>query len=172
MFRRLGRLYDGLIESTGVVPGLLIGLIAFGVGADVLLRNVGFGGIEWMLETVEYGLLLLTMVGAAYVLRTNRHVTVDVVVGILPERLRKFVAIVANAIASLICLVFIWCGILAAADAYQSGAKIYKAFTIEEWVPISLIPPAFVLVTIECVRRLMRSIGREGTAGASQDLGF
>jgi len=147
-------------------------MIAFGVAADVISRTMNLGGISWMFETVEYALLFMTLVAAAYVLRENRHVTIDVGITIIPESWRRPVAIVANTVATLICATFIYCGVLAAYDSYQAGANIYKSFTIKEWVPIALVPPTFVLVTIECLRRLKRSLDRGERKKETLDIGY
>lgn len=158
--RKIAEIYDRFLNVTGVISGILIGFIALGIGADVTLRNLGFGGIKWMLESVEYGLFLVPMVGAAYVLKVGRHVRVDFVANALPERFRKPLDILTNALSSLICIVFFYYSLLATLNAYSDGSTIYKTFTLKEWMPLTFVALSLGLVSGECLRRLWVSIVR------------
>lgn len=169
MTERVVNSYDRLISLAGMVPGMVIAVLALGVGADVLWRNLGLGGIYWMLESAEYGLLILTMVGLAPVLRAGRHVRVDVIVGLLPDGPRRVVEIIAALVATAIAAILVYCSVLALADAYQSGGTLYKSFTLKEWIPLALLPPAFLLVTIECARQARHSIASRRGRGALQE---
>ena len=88
--RKSGEAFDRLLVLTGVVPGVIVALLAVGVAAEVFARNFGLTGFYWMLEVVEYGLLTLTMVGSAYVLSIGRHVTIDLVLNALPSHARRW----------------------------------------------------------------------------------
>ena len=84
--RRAIAAYDKLIDALGVLPGIIIGATALAIGTDVVLRDIGFGGIYGMIEIIEYAILLLAMAGVGHVTRLGRHVTVDIATDLLPAR--------------------------------------------------------------------------------------
>lgn len=169
---RFIRAYDRLIDLTGAAPGYLIGLMALGISAEVASRNAGLGGINWMLELVEYGILAVAMSGTAYVLKIGRHVTVDVLTNPLPPRLRHYTDIAACALALAISAVLFAYGVITTTRSFEAGTFVFKSFTIREWVPIALIPLGTGLLTVECARRLWLSAsdGHRPSGGASEGL--
>ena len=149
--------FDRLLALTGVVPGVIVALLAIGVAAEVFARNLGLTGFYWMLEAVEYGLLTLTMVGAAYILSIGRHVTVDLVLGILPPGVRRYFRIGVNAAIVVVAAVILYYGLVTTHLAYVEDSTLYKSFDIEEWVPMAVVPGGMALFLIEAVRQLVRA---------------
>lgn len=160
--------YDRLLDLCGEIPGFIVVLVVIGISSDVVLRNLGLGGIEWMIETVEYGLYTLTFVGAAYVLRLGRHVTVDVLVTALPSRARRWIAVVAAAIMLMVSAIFLYYSARVMLSAEADDSLIIKTFTIPEWVLLSLLPPTALLLCIECLRRLVGELRGTGEHPSNQ----
>lgn len=163
--KNAGKAFDRLLEFTGVIPGVIVALLAIGVASEVFARNLGLTGFYWMLEAVEYGLLTLTMVGAAYVLSIGRHVTVDLIVTLLPHRTKRIFAIGINGVTVAVSAIIVYYGIDAVHLAYTEDSTLYKSFDIKEWVPMAVVPGGMTLFLIEAIRQLVRSItGHEGAA--------
>jgi C4-dicarboxylate transporter, DctQ subunit len=156
--KKMGEAFDRLLALTAVVPGVIIALLALGVAWEVLTRNLGMTGFYWMLEAVEYGLLILTMVGAAYVLSIGRHVTVDLVLNAVPPHIHRWFRIVIDLVIVLISAIILYYGIIATHLAYVEDSTLYKSFDIKEWMPMAVVPIGMALFTIEAVRQLIRSI--------------
>ena len=169
--RKAGAAFDRLLEVTGVIPGIIVALLAVGVAAEVFARNLGLTGFYWMLEAVEYGLLTLTMVGAAYILSIGRHVTVDIVINALPANVRRVFRICINLIIIVVSSIILYYGLVTTHLAYVEDSTLYKSFEIKEWMPMAVVPGGMALFTIEAIRQFFRSLSRhdEGPeAGAEQ----
>jgi TRAP-type C4-dicarboxylate transport system permease small subunit len=168
-------LYNRLLNALGLLPGILIAVIAVGTCADVLLRNLGYSGLYGMLEVIEYCLLALTMAGIGYTMRINRHVTVDILAEYLPARLARPITIMATLLATVISLIFFCFGLWTAISSFESGETIQKAFVIPEWLPVAAIPFGFFFLSIELLRRLylmLTSRDIAGTGGSGRDGGI
>ena len=83
------RRFDRIVDLCGDVPGYLVALIAAVIFLDVASRNLGFGALGGVLEMVQYALVLLAFTGAVHVFRERRHIRVEVLVAMLPRRLRR-----------------------------------------------------------------------------------
>lgn len=156
--KKLNAFFDRLLAVTAVIPGVIIGLLAIGICAEVAARHFDFTGFYWMLDAVEYGLLVLTMIGAAYVLSIGRHVTVDIFIAGLRPPARRRVAIVINLISTVVSAVIVYYGILAVLQAHGEDSTLYKSIEIKEWVPMAVVPAGMALFTAECLRQFVRSI--------------
>ncbi len=164
------RAYDRLLQLTGVVVGAVIGLAAVGIGVDVLLRNLGFGSIFWMLEVVEYSILFVAMVGTAYVFQIGRHVSIDLLTNSLPPRSKHIVGLIALVVTTAVSAVLLTWGLITTIKSFESGAVVYKHFTYPEWMPLALVPFGFLLLTIECLRELWALIAGEPAPAHEDDL--
>ena len=165
--RKSGEAFDRLLALTGVVPGVIVALLAVGVAAEVFARNFGLTGFYWMLEVVEYGLLTLTMVGSAYVLSIGRHVTIDLVLNALPSHARQWLRIGIDVVIVGVSLIIVYYGIITAHLAYIEDSTLFKSFDIKEWMPAAVVPGGMALFAVEAIRQLVRSIsGREADPGA------
>src|SRR5450830_1452401 len=78
-----GRVLDGMLLTSCA----LLFAMTFVIGFDVLLRNVGAGGIPPSNELSEYGLYLITILAAPGLLRHGQHIRIDIVLRMLPLRL-------------------------------------------------------------------------------------
>ena len=165
--KKAGQAFDQLLEITSVIPGVIVAALAIGVAAEVFARNLGLTGFYWMLEAVEYGLLTLTMVGAAYILSIGRHVTVDLVISALPDHIRRWFRIGINLIIIVVSVVILYYGLVTTHLAYVEDSTLYKSFEIKEWMPMAVVPGGMALFTIEAIRQFIRSLtGRDGHADA------
>lgn len=156
--KKMGEAFDRLLALTAVIPGVIIALLALGVAWEVFTRNLGLTGFYWMLEAVEYGLLILTMIGAAYVLSIGRHVTVDLILNAVPPHIHRWFRIVIDLVIVLVSAIILYYGIVATQLAYVEDSTLYKSFDIKEWMPMAVVPIGMGLFTIEAVRQFIRSI--------------
>jgi TRAP-type C4-dicarboxylate transport system permease small subunit len=156
------RVYDRLIDATGMIAGVCILAMAVAVTVDVLMRHFGLGTLGWVVEVSEYDLFVVTMLGAPWVLREGGHVRVDLVVSSLTGSARRSTELAAEIIGLLFAAALGIFGLLGTIDAYQSGDKIFKTLTLDEWWLLSLIPFCGLLLSIEFCRRIYRQVrGRD-----------
>jgi len=147
-----GRVLDALIAIACL---LLLGL-TFVIGADVLLRNVGAGGIAPANELSEDALYLITLLAAPGLLRQGRHIRVDIVLRLLPPQAGWAIEWVSDAIGLVCCLYFVWYGAKATLDSFISGSLSIKTLILPEWWLLAPMPVAFALLALEFVFRMHR----------------
>ena len=72
---------DKILTVLAVIPALLLLYIVLSTSVNVLSRFLGFGGLVWGVQFTEYSLLWMTLLGATWVLKRNKHVTEDLITG-------------------------------------------------------------------------------------------
>ncbi len=148
------RYYDWFLDLCGTLTGILILLISIGIGVDVGFRIVQGQGLYWLIDLVEYALLLITFLGAPWVLRRGGHVAVDVVLMALPQNnIRIFIRRAMAVVAAAICGMMAFIGFETTAEAYQRGALIFKSLIFPEWWILVVMPLSMLLCAIEFLRQ-------------------
>ncbi|RPI46360.1 MAG: TRAP transporter small permease [Hyphomicrobiaceae bacterium] len=152
----LSRWYGAFLDALMLLAALLVLGMALMIGADVLLRNVGVGGLPWSNEVSEYILYLVTLLSAPWLLRRGQHIRVDILLRVLPPRLAYALEWLAD-VGGLACaLYFVAYGWRVAEASYAAGAISLKTLVLPEWWMLSSLPFAFLLVAIEFVFRMHR----------------
>ena len=157
---RVEAAYARLLEALALVGAFLILAMTLMICADVLLRNVriipGLVGLEWSNEVSEAMLYLVTMLTAPWLLRRGQHIRVDIVLRAVPPKLGWGFEWVADACGLVCCLVMAYYAGHAAYLSYRAGSLSIKTLVTPEWWLLSVLPVAFLALTIEMGFRMRR----------------
>jgi TRAP-type C4-dicarboxylate transport system permease small subunit len=157
----LSRWYGALLDALMLLAAVLVLIMTLMIGADVILRNVGAGGVSWSNEVSEYILYLVTLLSAAWLLRRGQHIRVDIVLRAVPKRIAYAMEWIADVLGLACALYFVWYGWRVMAASYAAGAISMKTLVLPEWWMLAAMPAAFVLVAAEFVFRMYRLAGAE-----------
>jgi len=150
--RCYGHVLNGML---GMASGLLL-VMTLMIGADVLLRNLGLGGVPPSNELSEDFLYLITLLAAPGLLRQGQHIRIDIVLRALPWRAGWLLEWLGDVLGLVCCLFFVWYGTRVAAASLANGSLSIKTLVMPEWWLMAPMPIAFALLTIEFVFRMHR----------------
>ena len=149
-------MFDLILRLCAGLAGTILAAIVAGIALNVLMRNAFGTPIFGLLDLVEYGLLLVTLLGAPWVLSQSAHVVVDLLTGALPERTALRTARAVAMIGATVSAIMVWYGAQATITSYSRGSVIRTAFDVPEWWVLSVLPAAFVLIAAEFLRQVVR----------------
>jgi TRAP-type transport system small permease protein len=152
----LSHWYGRLLEGMLVVACVLLLVMTLMIGADVVLRNLGLGGIPPSNELSEDILYLITLLAAPGLLRQGQHIRIDIVLRALPLRAGWVLEWIGDILGVVCSLFFVRYGIRVAAESLANGSLSIKTLVMPEWWMLVPMPVAFVLLTIEFVFRMHR----------------
>jgi TRAP-type transport system small permease protein len=152
----LSRWYGAFLDALMLLAAVLVLAMTLMIGADVILRNVGAGGVSWSNEVSEYILYLVTLLSAPWLLRRGQHIRVDIVLRAVPKRIAYAMEWIADALGFACAIYFVWYGWRVMAASYAAGAISMKTLVLPEWWMLAAMPVAFVLVAAEFVFRMHR----------------
>jgi TRAP-type transport system small permease protein len=147
-----GRLLDGLV----FVACLLLLVMTVMIGADVVSRNVGGGGVAVSNELSEDILYLMTLLVAPWLLRQGQHIRVDIVLRALPVRVAWALEWAGDIVGFLCCIYFVWYGLVITRASYSAGSINIKTLVTPEWWTLAPLPLGFALLGIEFIFRMYR----------------
>jgi TRAP-type transport system small permease protein len=154
MMIALSTFYRLLIRACGVFAAILFGVVALLVTMDVVLRNLGFGTLPWIVEVSEYSLPVGTFLTAPWLLHGNQHVRVEILLTSLPRGAARWLDQLADLIGLAGSLTLAWYGLKVIIDSRSIGSLIIKTLVFPEWWLFVPMPVAGVLLAIEFVRRM------------------
>ena len=158
--QRLEAAYGRLLELLALAACALIFGMTLMICADVLLRNVrivpGLAGLEWANEISEGMLYLVTLLTAPWLMRQGQHIRVDIILRAVPKALGWAFEWIVDVLALGCCAAMAYYGARAALASYSAGSMSIKTLITPEWWLLSVLPLAFVALTIEMLFRMRR----------------
>jgi len=154
--RKLGGAFDLLLGFFAVIASVLLTLMMLATVAKVALRvtvNHGILGIDQVSGTL---MVYITFLGAAWVLRKDGHVTVEIFVNSLNEKARRALQVMASLVGAAACLAVTYFSIIAINLSVQRGVVVAAELDIPRAVNLAVIPLGCFLLGIEFIRRAMR----------------
>jgi len=158
--QQLEKAYGRLLEVFALVACVLVLGMTLMICADVLLRNVrfvpGVAGLAWSNEISEAMLYLLTMLTAPWLLRRGQHIRVDILLRAVPNRVGWIFEWITDTVGLACCLVIAFYGARAALASYKAGSMSIKTLITPEWWLLSVLPVAFLALSLEMLFRMRR----------------
>jgi len=155
-FSILNSIYHGCINSGAASAGFLIVFIMLVMCAHVLMRKFLLMPIKWAIEVTEYLMVWITFLGAAWVLKKEAHVKIDVLLNALKPRGQAFLNLVSTSIMAAICLFLTVWGIIVTYDSVIRGAARTYQYTVPLWILLIVIPIGCFFLFIQSVKRAHR----------------
>ena len=142
------------------VSGLCLVLIVASVCVEIVMRYFFNNPLIWVVELTEYGLLYVTFMGSAWLLRVEGHVKVDIVLSYMSRTWRNRWAALSSLVGLGVSLVLTVFGGITTWDHYHRG--IFKPSVLEfpTWVPLLAIPLGSLLLSARFGRMLYDSVRR------------
>jgi TRAP-type C4-dicarboxylate transport system permease small subunit len=152
--------YGRLLAALALLGSALILAMTAMICADVLLRNVriipGMVGLEWSNEISEGMLYLITMLTAPWLLRQGQHIRVDILLRAVPRQVGWGFEWIADSLGLACCAIMTWYGARAALASFSAGSMSIKTLVTPEWWLLSVLPLAFLALSIEMLFRMRR----------------
>lgn len=142
--------------------GLSFELVAMNIGFAVLVCSIVWGVLSryvtelpatWVEEVSSIAFTWVVFVGAGEVHRRGRHVRVDLLISLLPARIRPAEDVVVEVFVVLYCLYVAWLGLQ---QTIASNAATTSMLNIPLSVPYAGLTLGFLLMGLRSVQRLIR----------------
>jgi C4-dicarboxylate transporter, DctQ subunit len=163
----LDRFFENLEKVVGVINKVFVffaslmmcGLVAI-VCADIFMRYFLRSPFIWATELTEIFLLQITFLGAAWVLREDGHVVIDVILVKVTEKTKRILNFISYILIAVVGGILIYYGFATTYSHYVR--KVFNPTAIETqiWMIIIIIPigsiPLFLEVFIKVWKMLRR----------------
>lgn len=160
-----GRALDIGIAACLVVSAVIVAGLVACIGLEVVMRYFFNAPTRWVTEFSEYALLWLAFLAAAWVLREEGHVKVEMVVDVLPPRARQVLHVATSLVGAAVCALFCWVSTSYVVEVYGTGELLFKAIVLPKWAAMAIMPPGLALLALQFLRRAFRPAPAPGLGG-------
>lgn len=152
---RIGSFLDKVMSGLAWLAGWLMMLALLMVCLDVVLRYFFNSPIGGVLQFSEYVLLYIPFLAAAYVLKDERHIKIDIILNRLSPKVQVAVNLITSIFGVLVLLVLSYYGTYITFDYYRRGVPTLKYYKIPEFLVIMVIPFGCFLFALQFIRRAL-----------------
>lgn len=153
------RILDGIIKFFGVIAGILFMMMALIVTYNVIMRYFVVRPPVWAIETTEYIMVYSTFLAAAWILRVDGHVKIDIVVIRLSPKSQHILNIVVSLLGLVSCGLLAWYGMEATYSLLSREVIMMKMIPWPKWILVAPIPVGMLLTLIQFIRNLVGLLG-------------
>jgi TRAP-type C4-dicarboxylate transport system permease small subunit len=146
-------IFDSLLNVLAAVAAFLIGAATICVCIEVVARYFLNNPQDWTLETTEYILLWITFMSAAWVLKREGHVSIDMLPNKLNPRSQSLLTTFTSVISAIACIVIFWYSLKVTYIYYQQGFILPKSLEIPKFPIFSIISLGCLMLSIQFLRR-------------------
>ena len=150
----MGKAFDTIIVVLFWMGGGLLVFATIGTCVDVVLRYSVNRPISWMLEITEYIMLYIPFLGAAFVLKENGHIRIDLVLTFLGERSRGWLNVVTSSVGGVVMLIYTWFGAQVTLDYIQRGVPSLESLRTPMFLILMIIPIGGLFFSIQFFRQM------------------
>ncbi len=161
MIKQVSIVFDRILYGFYWLAVILLIFTTVGTCVDVMGRYIFNSPIPWMLEVTEYIMLYIPFLGAAFVLKDDAHIKVDVITLRLRPRNRDLLASVTSAIGGIVLGIYTWYGFQVTLDSFQRRVASLEYLKMPYYIIVMIIPIGGFFFAIQffrlCVSYLRKS---------------
>ncbi len=154
-----------------VFAGLLLLFITISIGYTIFARFFGFSGPVWVVQFTEYSLLWMTLLGAAWVLERNKHVSVDLLTSRLTSQNNNYLRLAHSVMGITVCGVLCWYGAKVTWGQYVRGVTDIQVVDMPKYLILIIIPLGFLILTLQFLRNFFTNLNKARTLRDSSPAG-
>ncbi len=152
---RFLKLLDQYFEEVIVI--ILLGTMTFLVGLQVIMRYVMQDSLSWSEELARYVFIWMVNIGISYGVKKNRHISIDFLNTILPEKKAAILSIVADILFIVFSCYMIFYGGEVVRRIGITGQST-PALEIPMKYVYCALPVGFFLVSIRLIQSIVGKI--------------
>ena len=123
-------IYDKIAHLFAHLSGVLIVLITLSVAIDVVVRKVSNTALLGVVESCEHGIAFITFLGAAWILKQDGHVKLDLLINLLGPKPKALLNLVTSTIGAAMCLFLAYRGTLTVWDLQVRHVETFKSLEL------------------------------------------
>ncbi|OGP67085.1 MAG: hypothetical protein A2169_08200 [Deltaproteobacteria bacterium RBG_13_47_9] len=148
-----GRIFDRILEMGCVGAMAMILFSMMGVSARVGIRYIFGVPINWVIDVSTILQLYLTFLAAAWLLREEGHVSIDIIFSFLKPRHRFFLQTINSSLCAVVCAIITVYGAIETWSSWR--LDLYADMPLEppKWILLIIVPLGSFLLFIQSLRR-------------------
>jgi C4-dicarboxylate transporter DctQ subunit len=155
LFPLLYSVFNKLVTIGGIAAGILIILTTCMTTFDVISRAVFNQPTIWATELSIYAIIGSCFLGSAYAVRSYSHITVDLLVNLLSDKMKKTFSYTSNVLGLIFSIIFTIYGFGHVLGTYKLGTTSSSLLRIPMYLPELFLPLGGTLLCLAFILQII-----------------
>ena len=151
--RKAEYIFDRILDVFGLLAGMVLVAVMVAVSVKVVFRYLLLARLMGVDEITEIAMLYVTFLGAAWLLRREGHVNIDLLFIRLKQETQARLTVVTSLMGAAVSLVFVFYGVWATFDVWQRGIVTPTILEVPKAAILAIIPLGSILLVIQFLRQ-------------------
>ncbi len=151
------RSFNLLVAMAASVAAVLFALAGVMLSYEVVARYFFSSPTIWAAELSQLCLIWGSFLGMSWLLAEQRHIRVDAVAFLLPERLRRCLDAFAMVVVALFAVIVAVWGFDIFFDSFSRGRTTGSLLNLPSWIAELSIPVGFMLLFAQALIETLRA---------------
>lgn len=129
-----------LVLGMAILAGFLTLTMTLVICYSVVVRYFFNISVEWAIEYSEYLIYINVMLATPWVLKIDKHVRVDILSQILPQKAQRGLNIFISILGIVMCSIFFYFSLNETTKAFESGINLVRVIPVKKWIVMSIMP--------------------------------
>lgn len=152
------KVLDKILAGLAVLSGLLLLFITFAIFFTIFTRFLNIPGPVWAVQFTEYALLWMTLLGTAWVLKQQRHVSVDLITSRLSAQTKVYFNLAHSIMGGVVSGILCWYGAVVTWGQYQRGVTDIQVVDMPKYLILIIIPIGFLFLAGQFLRNFLTDL--------------
>ena len=139
-----------LKKTETYIGAILLAVMTVVMASEVVMRYFIGHSLIWAEELVRYLFIWFIFLGSAYCIPVKQHITVDLLVQVLPEKVAHAIECITTVLWILLCGVMTYLTASYTMTVLQRG-ELSTALHVPMWTIYLAMPTGFFLMTVRLV---------------------
>ena len=157
LLTKAGKAFDRLLDFFAVLAGIVAAFITVAVSAGIITRFVFNRPMSWVIEISEYSLLYIAFLSAAWVMKNNQHVSVDLVYNWFTPKNKVIADLFTSILGGLVFLIVTYYGFKVTRNQYITKYFTPTFLEAPKFIVTLIIPVGSFLLLIQIIRKICRN---------------
>lgn len=144
---------DSTNDFLALMASVLLIFLMLSISADVVMRYFLKSPMIWVLESSEFSLLFITFLGAAWLLKTDGHIKLEILLTRLTPRTQALLNAVTSILGAIACLATAWYSAQSTWGLFQISAVTVTNLRLPKGPIVAIIPIGSFLLFLQFLRR-------------------
>ncbi len=167
VLNKAGRFFDRLLDLFAIFAGVIASFITVAVCVGIISRYFLNRPISWVVEISEYGLLYMTFLSVAWVLKHEQHVSVDLVYSRLSEKKKAVATLFTSIVAAIVFTLITYYGFKVTKGQFDTKYFTPTILEAPKFAITLIIPIGTLLLLIQILRKIYRLVTHWAKGDAS-----
>lgn len=154
----LQRLSNAVTRALYLISMAVLLFIAVAILYDVSLRAVFKKPTYWTVEVTSIMLVIIAFLGAADILRQDKHIRFSLILDRLPPKGRKIAEVINSIFGLIFCLVLAWQGFTATHMVYVNNMRMPSITATPLYIPYLCLSVGALMLSLQFILKILRHI--------------